>query len=201
MKPFNAHDNYLKTVAELKTKPSLLLHVCCGICAMYPLLELSKYFKLTLFFSNSNIFPVKEYRLRLNALKEYLDLKGYEIELVVDDYAYNTFKRDLSKYPLEKEQGKRCAICYHKRLARTFQYGVINHFDYLTTTLTVSRFKDSNLVNQIARDLQNKTPAIKYLFSDFKKGGGFETANALRKEVAIYSQTYCGCEYSLKKHL
>ena len=37
------------------TKPSLLLHVCCGPCSSYVIKELSEYFHITIYYSNSNI--------------------------------------------------------------------------------------------------------------------------------------------------
>ncbi|MBQ8368698.1 MAG: epoxyqueuosine reductase QueH, partial [Clostridia bacterium] len=43
-----------KTLAELNTKPRLLLHACCAPCSSYVLEYISRYFDLTLFFYNPN---------------------------------------------------------------------------------------------------------------------------------------------------
>ena len=52
--------NYdLKFKEELEkikgTKPTLLLHVCCGPCSGNVLKEISEFFDITIYYSNSNI--------------------------------------------------------------------------------------------------------------------------------------------------
>ena len=37
----------------------------------------------------------------------------------------------------------------------------------------------------------------KWLFSDFKKKGGFKRSLELSEEYGMYRQTYCGCVYSV----
>ena len=34
---------------------------------------------------------------------------------------------------------------------------------------------------------------------DFKKGGGFQRSVARSKELNLYRQSYCGCEFSHRK--
>ena len=47
-----------------------------------------------------------------------------------------------------------------------------NSFDYFGTTLTVSPYKNAELINQIGFELE-ETYHIKYLPSDFKKNNGY----------------------------
>ena len=59
--------NYdLKLKEELEkignTRPKLLLHVCCGPCSSNVIKELCEYFDMTLYYSNSNIYPNEEYK-------------------------------------------------------------------------------------------------------------------------------------------
>ena len=53
----------------LGKKPSLLLHACCGPCSSYVLEYLAKYFQITVFYYNPNIYPQEEYKRRLDELK------------------------------------------------------------------------------------------------------------------------------------
>ena len=83
----NNLQKHLKQINEIKGRPELLIHICCGVCSVYPLIYLRQYFKITIFFSNSNIYPYEEFERRLNALKQYLDyLNDDEIKLIVDRY-------------------------------------------------------------------------------------------------------------------
>ena len=46
------------------TKPSLLLHACCGPCSSYVLEYLCQYFDITVLYYNPNIYPKEEYLKR-----------------------------------------------------------------------------------------------------------------------------------------
>ncbi len=181
-------------------KPRLLLHACCGPCSCYPLEELLPYFEVTVFYGNPNIFPKSEYERRKEELGRLLvSLKidrGHEVGLIIDDYDHETYMEDLHVYPEEKEGGKRCRVCYEKRLRRAFEVAREGGFRYLTTTLTVSRFKPSQTINQIAARLQKEFPGVIYLHSDFKKRGGIDKGKLIQNRYGLYQQLYCGCEYS-----
>ena len=69
--------NYdLKFKEELEkikgTKPSLLLHVCCGPCSGNVLKEISEFFNITIYYSNSNIYPDTEYFRRFHELEDFI---------------------------------------------------------------------------------------------------------------------------------
>ena len=57
--------NYQKKLDELINSldctPTLLLHSCCAPCSSYVLEYLSNYFKITIFYYNSNITNKDEY--------------------------------------------------------------------------------------------------------------------------------------------
>jgi len=59
----------------------LLLHVCCAPCATSPLEQLIEEFDVTLFFSNSNIFPKEEYEKRLDFAKKLAAKFDVELNL------------------------------------------------------------------------------------------------------------------------
>lgn len=181
-------------------KPRLLLHACCGPCSCHPLEELVPYFEVTILYSNSNIYPQSEFERREKELTTLLaDLKRdrcYEVGLLLDDYDYETYMKDLRPFPDDKEGGRRCQICYEKRLRRAFEVAAENDFEYVTTTLTLSRFKPSPIINRIASKVALDYPQVKYLHSDFKKRGGIDKGKLIQRHYGLYQQLYCGCEFS-----
>ena len=61
-----------------------------------------------------------------------------------------------------------------------------------TTTLTVSPHKDSKLIFSIG-GRYSRFEAI-----DFKKNDGFLKSLRISKELNLYRQNFCGCEYSIR---
>ena len=76
--------------------------------------------------------------------------------------------------------------------------GSENGFEYASTTLTISRQKNSQIINEVAKAIAPKYPNIKYFYSDFKKKGGLDRVQELKREYNLYQQQYCGCEYSYR---
>ncbi|MBO4737285.1 MAG: epoxyqueuosine reductase QueH, partial [Bacilli bacterium] len=118
-------------------KPRLLLHGCCGPCSCWPLLFLCPHFDVTIMFNNSNIYPESEYNKRLDELKRLLEYVkrdfGFDVGLVVTPYDNDEFDKDLAPHKDEKEGGRRCMICYRKRMGEAYDYAEENGFDYFTT--------------------------------------------------------------------
>ncbi len=196
----NNYQKQIKQINELRDRPTLLLHVCCGVCSVYPLLYLRKYFKLTIYFTNSNIYPYDEYLKRLNALDTYLNyLKDDEIKLVVGKYDYESYKKILEPLKDEPEMGKRCKLCYSLRMDEGFKYAYENHYEYFSTVMSISNRKNADYLNEIGEALENKYKDVKYLHADFKKGDGITKNEKLNKELNLYHQNYCGCEFSIRK--
>ncbi len=196
----NNYQKQIKQINELKDRPTLLLHICCGVCSVYPLLYLRKYFKITIYFSNSNIYPYDEYLKRLDALNTYLKfLKDDEIKLVVGKYDYESYKKILEPLKDEPEMGKRCKLCYSLRMNEGFKYASENNYEYFTTVMSISNRKNADYLNEIGEALENKYNDVKYLHADFKKGDGIIKNEKLNKELNLYHQNYCGCEFSIRK--
>lgn len=186
-------------------KPSLLLHSCCGPCACWPLLFLCKKFQVTIYFNNSNIYPSNEYYRRLEELKKLLVCiktdYGYDVNLVVTPYKNEEYTRSLMPYKDDPEGGRRCKLCYEKRMKEAYDYAEANAFDYFCTVMTISRQKDSQVMNEIGKKLEQTHQKTKYFYSDFKKANGFMLGRDLRIKYGLYNQNYCGCVYSYEKRL
>ena len=196
----NNYQKHLQQIRQLKGKPGLLIHICCGVCSVYPLEYLRQYFRITVFFSNSNIFPYEEYQKRLDALKQYLQhLNDDSITLIEDHYDNEDYTKVISRYRDEPEGGKRCRLCYELRMRQTFDYAQKHHYDYCTTVMSISNRKNADWINEIGEKLQKEYPGVTYLYADFKKGDGITKNDAMNRKLDLYHQDYCGCIYSIRK--
>lgn len=176
-------------------KPRLLLHACCGPCTSGVFDQLYPYFNITIIYYNPNTYPYDEYILRykqLEILKNYMDFK-----LIFMDYNDEEFYSKVKGLEEEREGGKRCEVCYKLRLEKTAQVAKEKGFDYFTSTLSVSPYKNADKLNKIGQELEN-IYNIKYIYSDFKKNEGYKNSIKNSKEYGLYRQDYCGCEYSLR---
>ena len=195
----------LEEVAKFTEKKKLLLHVCCGPCSCYPLVFLSDYFDITIYYANSNIYPAEEYEHRLGELKRLLSLlkkdKGISIDLVIPPYDNEAYTAKLAPLAHLGEFSERCFLCYRLRMEESYAYAAEHGFDYFTTVMTVSREKNSQKLNQIGAELEKKYPSTKYFHSDFKKNRGLEIGTEIRKSYDLYYQDYCGCVYSYQEAL
>ena len=184
---------------------SICLHVCCGPCSTYPLELLTQYFKnIVLVYNNSNIFPSEEYVRRYEELKRYVEIFNSEnkgqIKLVKFDYDNESYNSFLSEYGPQKEGKERCFACYKKRMEEVYKYADEIGVDYFTTVMTVSRQKNSQILNQIGIELSKKYKT-KYFVSDFKKKKGIDRKKELVEKYNMYNQEYCGCVYSYQDYL
>ena len=204
--------NYQKKLDHLldglqtQNKPSLLLHACCGPCSSYVLEYLFKYFDITVFYYNPNIYPEEEYERRLAELRKLYEtfppaLEG-KVKVVEEAYDPEDFYRAVGtreepELAEEPEKGERCRRCYEFRLRRAFEYATTGGYDYFCTTLSISPFKDAEKLNVIGQELEAENPSgPHWLPSDFKKKGGFKRSLEISEEYGMYRQDYCGCVYS-----
>lgn len=199
---------YNVSIEEIKSfgesKPSIALHACCGPCACFPIEFISKYFsRLTIIFTNSNIYPSEEYERRLTELKKVIKISkekyNFDIGLVEFPYDNKTYNKMLDEYGDQDEGLDRCKRCYKERMLQAYKYADEHNFDYFATVMTISRQKNSQVMNEIGKEL-SKNFKTKYFYSDFKKNNGQLRASELRKEYDLYAQQYCGCIYSYARY-
>jgi predicted adenine nucleotide alpha hydrolase (AANH) superfamily ATPase len=195
-------DSLIENLVKENKVPTLLLHSCCAPCSSYVLEYLSRYFKITVFFYNPNIYPKEEYLRRVEEQKKFissLDTK-YDIDFILGKYDTESFY-NISK-GLEKvsEGGERCFKCYELRLNETATVAKEKNYDYYTTTLSISPHKNAKILNDIGGRLAEKH-GTNYLFSDFKKKNGYKRSIELSKEYNLYRQDYCGCIFSRNERI
>lgn len=189
-------DEEIENIKKSDKKPSLLLHACCAPCSTAVLERLKDFFEITLFYHNPNISPEKEFLFRLEELRGLPSAMGMdEIEVVAPEYDSGEFYAIAKGMEDIPEGGARCEKCYRLRLKKTAEYAGENGFEYFTTTLSVSPYKNAQWLNEIGLELE-KEYGVKYLCSDFKKENGYKRSVELSAKFGLYRQDYCGCEYS-----
>lgn len=194
------YDNVFKDIIKnIKGTPRVLLHSCCAPCSSQVLARLSDNFLVTVLYYNPNIEPFSEYEKRKEEQKRFI--KSFpsknQISFLDCDYENEKFKvmaKGLENMP---EGGERCHKCYTLRMEKTAALAKENNFNYFCTTLSVSPFKNSRVLNEIGNMLEKKYD-IKYLYSDFKKEDGYKKSIEYSKKYNLYRQNYCGCIYSKK---
>ena len=177
-----------------------LLHTCCGPCAsacVPRLKELGR--EVTMFFANSNVDTHEEFERRLHEAEKLAKVDG--VRIVALPYDHDEWLREVAAgFEHEPEKGARCARCFRYNLSKAAAYAAARGFDEFTTSLTVSPHKVSQTVFAAGRAVEksaesnDKTPA--FLPEDFKKRDGFKLSVRRAKELNLYRQAYCGCEFS-----
>lgn len=179
--------------------PKLLILSCCAPCSCAVIKKMAdEGADATVLFYNPNIYPSAEYEKRRDEQRrvcEHFGLKFAELP-----YEPEVWDKAVAGLESEPERGKRCSACFYMRLKKAQDYALEHKFDALTSVLGVSRYKDLAQVNTAAR----KAWAVSvkpYWATNWRKGGLEELRRALIKELELYSQTYCGCKYSLAASL
>lgn len=190
-------DKKLVEIMNDEKVPNLLLHACCAPCSSYVLEYLAKYFRITVFFYNPNIAPKEEFDKRVFELKRFLQEfpTKYPVSIMVGEYHPEEFELIAKGYEQEPERGARCYRCYEQRLEATAKMCKQEGFDYFTTTLSISPYKNADWLNEIGERLAD-TYEASYLVADFKKKNGYKRSIELSEEYQLYRQDYCGCIYS-----
>ena len=190
----------IRQCAQRGERPRLLLHVCCAPCSTACLERLTEAFSLDCFYYNPNIEPESEFGrryaelVRLTGLMPLREQPGI-IQGAYDHERFAALAKGLETFP---EGGERCARCYRLRLEATAEAARAGHYDYFTTTLSVSPYKNAEKLNTIGAELAEQY-GVRYLFSDFKKQDGYLRSIRLSAEYGLYRQDYCGCVYSQRQ--
>ncbi|MDD5726615.1 MAG: epoxyqueuosine reductase QueH [Patescibacteria group bacterium] len=173
--------------------PRLLLHACCGVCSSYVPEKLIPEFDVTIYFENSNLYPEQEFYRRQEAAQTMA--QGFGLPFITADYQSREWFRHVRGLAQEPEHGARCEKCIAFRLDRTMEYAKNNGFDWVATTLSVSRRKNVDQINRLGHQLAEQY-CLRFLGKDWKKENGEVISQERAKQAGIYRQDYCGCVYS-----
>lgn len=179
----------LKKVEEIIRPKRILVHCCCGPCATSSLQALiDDGYTPVLHYQNSNIDTKEENDLRFVNLQKVA--RALNLELYRSDYNHQSWLDYIKGLENEPEHGKRCVKCFEYNLRAAKEKAKELGIDLFTTTLTVSRFKNSKTIFEVGRQFEG------FLEKDFKKNDGFAKSVKMAKEMGLYRQQYCGCEFS-----
>ena len=192
----NQLDKIIENISPEKP-PRLLLHSCCAPCSSYTLEYLSRYFDITVYYFNPNISPKQEFDKRFEEQKRLISQMPFKnsVTLVEGDYNYDDFLEIAKGLENVPEGGERCFRCYKMRLESTARLAKEQGFDYFCTTLSISPLKNSQKINELGFEIEEKY-GVKWLPSDFKKREGYKRSIQLSREYSLYRQNFCGCVFS-----
>ncbi|MFO8055748.1 MAG: epoxyqueuosine reductase QueH [bacterium] len=166
----------------------VLMHVCCGPCAVYPTDTLrAESMELMLYFFNPNVQPYQEFERRLNAARRFAEQAGLKM---IEDTLYDP--EEWFRMMAFRESF-RCRICYRTRLEAAAQVARRGGFDAFTTTILYSKQQHHDLARELGEAV-GEDKGVPFLYRDFRHGWkeGIEKS----KELELYRQQYCGCIYS-----
>ncbi len=181
---------------EQNLENKILIHACCGICSGYPISLLKEMgYSPVVYFCNPNLDTEEEFNKRLDAQK--IVCMYHWVDLVIEDYKHEEYLKTVKGLENEPERGKRCVECIRLRLRQTAEKAKELGINRFTTSLPISPHKNFEIISKIGKELAGD---LEFIAIDFKKKDGFLRTNQLSKELGIYRQNYCGCEFA-KSHL
>ena len=117
------------------------------------------------------------------------------VRIVCGRYDPNEFLEMAKGLEELREGGERCKKCYALRLEEAAKIAGEAHFDYFTTTLSISPHKNADWINEIGEEM-GALYGVLHLPSDFKKKNGYKRSCELSVQYGLYRQDYCGCVFS-----
>lgn len=169
----------------------ILLHVCCGPCAAYPLEFFSTRRDLEpyLWYYNPNIHPKSEFLRRRDSLAYLTAHHGLTVDFS-PPHQPEIFLTELAKNPQAPD---RCRTCYALRFQAAAREAAARGFPAFGTTLAFSRRQKHNLIveeGQRAAALHE----VEFYYEDWRPG--WQRGHEIAKSLGLYRQNYCGCIYS-----
>jgi hypothetical protein len=174
-------------------KPKLLLHICCGPCSTEVIRRLKDEYEVVGFFYNPNISPEEEHARRLMEVHRVSAL--WRVLVDAPPYDHERFLALARGLEQEPEGGRRCLVCYRLRLKEAARRATENGCTHLATTLTIAPMKKAAVINPIGLEAA-KRHGLVFVAEDWKKRDGFKHSVELSKDLGLYRQDYCGCEFS-----
>ncbi len=171
---------------------NILLHICCGPCAIYPVEALRQaHYSVEGFFYNPNIYPYSEYLKRKEAAEvvaRYLSLP-----FICHYYDDKVFLKALLAFEERLDSHR---WCWYSRLKETAKFAKERQIKYYTTTLLVSPYQDIGIIVELGRQA-GAEEGVDFLEMDFRQG--FAHSHQISRQLGVYHQNYCGCFMSEKE--
>ncbi len=96
----------------------ILLHACCGPCSTAALERLvQEGWKPTVWFGNSNIYPLAEADKRYHELCRVAEF--YNLPILRGDWNHAAWRKAVTGHEDDPEHGERCKLCFAYNLKET----------------------------------------------------------------------------------
>lgn len=183
----------------------ILLHICCGPCAMMPLSLLGKSrdgegHDIHGYFDNPNIQPLAEYLRRRESALAAAKIAGIPLLFPEAENEYNAAawcREALDAREKEAPHGGtgsgRCLFCISSRLDRAARRAKREGLEAFSSSLLYSRRQNHEAIAAAGREAAT-THGVEFLYRDFRPfwQEGIEASKA----AGLYRQQYCGCLFS-----
>jgi len=167
----------------------LLVHACCGPCAMTVFQTLlARGEAIRGFYHNPNIHPLTEYLRRKEALAAVASRLGVDVAFADAEYDPAAFLRQAAF-----REKARCPFCYSLRLERTALEARRLGAQGFTTTLLYSRYQNHEAIRKAGEEA-SAAYGVPFVYEDFRPG--WDEGIRLARQWELYRQPYCGCIYS-----
>lgn len=182
---------------ERKERFRLLLHSCCA-CSSYVLEYLSRYFAITLFYFNPNIYPhrVSGAHRGAGAADPGDGVRrgaGNSVEFQGGEYEPEEFYRAVRGHE-ETGKGRALFICYELRLRRAARAAV----EEVRLFYHHAVHQPPEKCRKAQRDRGAAGRRVRRALSDvrFQEKNGYKRSTELSAWCSLYRQDYCGCVFS-----
>ena len=169
----------------------LLLHACCGPCAIMPVLRLRDAgYAVTLWYMNPNIHPLTEYLRRREAVAECAARLG--VDVLYEDGAWDV-RAWLAAPETRELPPARCHWCCESRVRAAHAAAGRLGFAWFSTSLLYSRYQPHEAIAAVGRHVAAGGGAA-FVYGDFRED--WQAGIDRSKEWGVYRQPYCGCIFS-----
>ena len=103
-------DKKLEELQKEEKMPTLFLHSCCAPCSSYVLEYLSRYFEITVFYYNPNIYPPSEYEERTSEQERLIREFNREWEYEADRHLIHFVAGSYVPDDFYAGTGRRCQM-------------------------------------------------------------------------------------------
>lgn len=166
----------------------ILLHICCGPCAIYPVTQMQQDgINVSGYFYNPNIHPYREFKQRIQGVQQFAEKTCLDVEIETQ-YGLTEYLRKVVFH-----EQTRCPLCYSMRLEAAAQKAKDRGYDAFSTTLLYSKYQDHECIRKMGEAIGYKFQ-INFYYQDFRTGWQQGIDKSI--EMNLYRQAYCGCIYS-----
>ncbi|HOG45518.1 MAG TPA: epoxyqueuosine reductase QueH [Anaerolineae bacterium] len=180
--------------AQIAPGTPLLLHICCGPCATYPVPRLRELgFDVAGWWYNPNIQPAEEHTRREEAARALAGRLG--LPLAAGAYEMERYEAAVRG---DEARPERCRRCYRLRLEATAAEAERRGIGAFTTTLLISPYQDQAALREIGDEVA-AAHGLHFFFENLRRG--WAQRGRLAREYGLYMQQYCGCRFSLAERI